>query len=453
MSVGERDFEALRAQGDHLVVTEVDEGWDLARQAFNLTLDQRPVCVARPASVEDIVATVNFAREAGLRVAPQLSGHNAGPLESMENTILLKTDAFTQVTVDPEGRSARVEAGVKWADVIDAADPHGLSALSGSSRDVGVVGYHLGGGLSFLSRKHGLANNSVTAIELVTAAGEVLRVSADNEPDLFWALRGGGGNFGIVTALEFDLFETPEIYAGTLFFPIERAAEVLHAWREWTTEVPDELTSVGRLLRVPPLPDVPEPLRGREFVTVGVVYLGEEQAGAALLEPIRALGPEIDTVAMVPPAALGTFAMDPEDPMPYAATHTIAERLTEDVIDQLVEAAGEGSGSMLVVVEMRHIGGAIAESAPGGGALDRLPGEFMVFSVAALMAPEMAAPVAAQLAELRRIFEPHQAGLYANFVEERVELSDLHSDQTCARLREVRQAWDPDGMFLASHQV
>jgi FAD/FMN-containing dehydrogenase len=154
---------------------------------------------------------------------------------------------------------------VIWIEVVEAAAEHGLAALAGSSPDVGVVGYTLGGGLSWLVRKYGLAANKVTAVELVTADGRLVRADRDNEPDLFWALRGGGGSFGVVTALEFRLYPLTEVYAGVMFWPVERAAEVLNAWREWTATVPDEMTSVGRILQLPPLPDVPEPLRGRSF--------------------------------------------------------------------------------------------------------------------------------------------------------------------------------------------
>jgi FAD/FMN-containing dehydrogenase len=447
------DLEPLRSRGEHLVITAADAAWDDARRAFNLTVDQRPAFVARPDSVEDIVAVVAFAREHGLRVAPQRTGHNAAPIESLADTILLRTDRLTGVDIYPEARSARVEAGAEWGQVSDAADPHGLAGLAGSARNVGVVGYHLGGGLSFIGRKHGLATNAVTAIELVTAGGRILRVTADNEPDLFWALRGGGGSFGVVTALEFELFETPEIYAGTLFFPYERSAEVLHAWREWTGGMPDELTSVGRMLQVPDLPEIPDPLRGRSFATVGVVFLGGEAAGAALVEPIRALGAEIDTLATVPPAALGYLAMDPEEPVPYASEHLLTEALPPEAIDALVAAVGPGTGSTLAAVELRHTGAALGRSRPEHGALDTLPGEFLLFAVAPLMAPEMAAPAREQLDRMRTALAPYAAGRYLNFTEAKVAPEAFHTPAAFERLTKLKAAWDPDGLFLANHEI
>ena len=240
------------------VIGPGEEGWDAARQAFNTTIDQHPALIATPLDVDDIAAVVRYAADAGLQIAPQRTGHNAAPLGDLGDSILLKTDQLQGVKIDAENRTARVRSGAKWEKVVPRASDLGLAALHGSTPDVSVAGYSLGGGLGWYGRKHGLAANSVTAIELVTADGELRRVDAQNEPELFWALRGGGGNFGVVTALEFDLYPVSEVYAGVLFFPYERSSEVLHAWREWTATVPDEVTSVGRMLQFPPIPDLPD---------------------------------------------------------------------------------------------------------------------------------------------------------------------------------------------------
>src|SRR5262245_45931990 len=203
--------------------------WDEARLAWHLAVDQRPVAVAIPENLHDVIEIVHWAREAGFSIAPQGTGHNAPPLGDLAGTVLLKTHRLRGVTVDPVTRTARVEAGTTWIEVVEAAAEHGLAGLAGSSSDVGVVGYILGGGLSWLARKHGIGANHVGAIELVTGDGVFRRVDRENDPDLFWALRGGGGAFGVVTAIELDLFPLTEVYAGHLFFPVERAAEVLRA--------------------------------------------------------------------------------------------------------------------------------------------------------------------------------------------------------------------------------
>src|SRR5215470_7299069 len=207
-----------------------DDGFNEARQAWNLAVDQRPAAVVFPESAAEVAAAIRYAADRGLRVAAQSTGHNAGPLGVLDDTVLLRTGRMRGIQINPRTRTARAEAGVVWLDVVQAAAQHGLAALAGSSPDVGVTGYTLGGGLSFLGRKYGLAAINVLAAEVVLADGRLVRADAEHETDLFWALRGGGGSFGVVTALEFRLFPHNQAYAGALWYPIERAAEVLHAW-------------------------------------------------------------------------------------------------------------------------------------------------------------------------------------------------------------------------------
>ena len=255
-----------------------DADWDEARTAWNLAVDQQPAAVVVAESAADVAHTVRAARVEGLRVAPQGTGHAAAAIGDLTGTILLRTTRMRGVDVDPQDRRARVEAGVIWQEVTDAAAEHGLAALAGSSHDVGVFGYSLGGGLSWLARKHGLAANTILAAEIVDANGAIRRIDADSDPELFWAIRGGGGSFAIVTAIELRLFPIEEVVAGVLFFPLERASEVLNAWLEWTTEAPEDVTSCGRIMRFPPFPEVPEPLRGKAFALVEAVFAGEPAA-------------------------------------------------------------------------------------------------------------------------------------------------------------------------------
>ena len=297
-----RDTLRTAASSDVLVFP-TDAGWDDARRAWNLAVDQRPAVVALPRSVDDVVDAVDYARTLGLRIAVQGTGHGA-PRTPLDGTMLVNTSRMTGVEVDPKGRTARVAAGTIWADVVDAAVPHGLTALHGSAHDVGVVGYSLGGGIGWLARKHGLSSSSVLSAQVVTAEGEVLRADRETNADLFWALRGGGGSFGIVTEVEIALFPVAEAYAGWLVWPMERAPEVLGAWAEWTKDAPEEVTSLGRMLQIPPIPEMPEPLRGRQVVVVEAAFLGTEEEGRELLRPLRDLEPELDTFATVPAAAL-----------------------------------------------------------------------------------------------------------------------------------------------------
>ena len=387
-------------------------------------------------------------------VAPQRTGHNAAPLDWSRPTMLLRTDAMQDVEIDAANRRARVQGGTRWLDLVDDASDLGLAALHGSARDIGIVGYSLGGGQGWLGRKHGLQANSVTAIELVTADGELVRADRDNEPELFWALRGGGaGNFGVVTALEFDLYPLQELYAGSLFFGFERGDEVVHAWREWTAGLPEEVTSVVKLLQLPDIPEIPEPLRGNSFAVIGAAVLGDQELGGELLEPLRQLGPQMDTFAMMPPKGLSWLAMDPEDPLPYKSSSQLLAELPASGVDELIAVAGARSGSPLAAVELRHLGGALARPAPDHGALGTIDGEYMMFAVGAIFAPEHLSVVEATLDRVATVLAPWKSSHYPSFVEQGFDLSSAFDGESWRRLCAVRAAVDPEGMFMANHQI
>ena len=449
------DVTALRAKLQGSVVTPTDAGWDEARQAWNLAVDQRPELVVLAETAVDVAATVAFAVDNGLRVAPQGTGHNASALGSLDGTVLLKTSRMQGVSIDPETQTARVEAGALWLDVVEAAAEHGLAGLAGSSPDVGVVGYTLGGGFSFLGRKHGLAANAVTAVELVTADGRIVRATRDEEPDLFWAVRGGGGAFGVVTALEFRLFPVEQVYAGILWFPFERAGEVLHAWRNYVAAgVPDELTTVGRLLQFPPIPEIPEPVRGKSFVVVQAIYVGDEAEGAKLIEPLRALGPVMDTMAMISTEQLSHLHMDPEHPVPGAGDGDLLAELTPEAIDAVVAAAGPGSGSSLLTVELRQLGGEMARHAPEHGAVSAFDAQFALFAAGIAPTPELGAKVHADTATLLAAVEPWTARrTYMNFIERRVDARRFVPEQAYHRLRRIKAAVDPHDVIRSNHPI
>jgi FAD/FMN-containing dehydrogenase len=449
------DLAELRAQIAGSVVAPGDPEWDEARLAWNLAVDQRPELVVLAERAEDVVATVRYARAEGLQVAPQGTGHNAGALGDLAGTILLKTERMRGVEVDPAARTARVEAGTIWIEVVQAAAPHGLATLAGSSPDVGVVGYTLGGGLSWLGRKHGLSANNVSAVELVTAQGELVRATRDEHADLFWAVRGGGGALGVVTALELDLFPLETVYAGILWFPFERASEVLHAWRAYVAEgVPETLTTVGRLLQFPPIPEIPEPVRGKSFVVVQAIYLGDEAAGRPLLAPLRALGPVMDTVETIPVEALSHLHMDPEHPVPGAGDGDLLAELTPEAIDAFVAAVGPGSGSGLLTVELRHLGGALARPRPEHGAIAAFDAEFALFAAGIAPTPELHAKAEADLERLLAAMQPWVARqTYMNFVERREDARRFVSEQAYRRLLRIKAAVDPRNLIRSNHPL
>jgi FAD/FMN-containing dehydrogenase len=448
------DLDVLRSTFTGELHAPGDAGWDDARSAWNLLVDQQPALVAAPRTAEDIVAVVAFARENGLRVAPQGTGHNAQARTGIEDSILLRTHLMRGVEIDAGRRRARVEAGALCGDVTAPASELGLAALGGSSPDVGLVGYCMGGGIGWLARAFGLCCNSVISFEVVTADGRRLRCDHEENPELFWALRGGTGSAAIVTAMELQLFAVPELYAGAMLWPWERASEVLHAWREWTLDAPESVTTSARILQVPPLPDIPEVVRGRQFVVIDGAVLGSAVYAEEVLAPLRALEPEIDMFAMAPPAALSHLHMDPEQPVPGMGDHALLEELPAAAIDELVKVAGHESGSPLLAVELRHVGGALSRIPAGAGARGRLEAAYVLFAVGTPMTPEMGLAIPPRLAQVKAALGPwHAQGAYLNFAEEPTDTSTVFGPEAFAALQTVKAAYDPTDLIHANHPI
>jgi FAD/FMN-containing dehydrogenase len=447
------DFSGLAIAGR--IATPNDADWDQARAAWNLAADQQPSAVAVVEDANDVATVVRFAAANDLKVTAQGSGHGALSLRSLEGTILVKAERMRGVEVDAERQMARVEAGVLSLELAEAAAAEGMSSLPGSSPDVCVTGFTLGGGLSWLGRRYGFACNRLRAVELVTADGEARTVDAENEPDLFWALRGGGGDYGVVTALHTNLVPLADVYAGALLFPAEFGAKGVRAYREWAGGVSEDVTSIVRFLRPPDIPDVPEFLRGKALLTIDAACLGDQAAGEATIAPLREIGePILDTFGQVPPPALCRIHMDPEQPVPGLGHHRVLRDLPDEAIDAFVASAGPESGSPLLLTELRQLGGALGRPDPDGGALSHLDAKWVMFGVGMAMNEEMGQAVEAGLDRVDAAMEPWAAdGGYFNFADRSCDTDAILPPKVCARLAEVKRAWDPDGLFIANHTV
>lgn len=437
------------------IIQPLHGAYDAARRAWNLAADQRPAGIAIATTADQVREAVLFARAHGLRVVPQSTGHLAAALPDIGDALLVRTALHDDVEIDPVARRARVKAGALWEEVVEAAAEHGLAAMHGSSPDVGVVGYSLGGGLSFYAREHGLAANHVTAIELVTAEGELVHADVSQNADLFWALRGGGGNFGVVTAIEFDLLPIRDVYAGALFWPLGHAREVLRTWTRWTRTAPDEITTSLRVLRLPDMPDVPEPLREVPVITVDGAFSGDAATGERLIAPLREAAPTmIDTWATVPAAGILRMHGDPEDPTPALADHALLDELDDAALDAFLAQTDEASGSPLLIAELRQLGGALAEPPLGAGSRGHLDGRFALFAVGVPMTPEVGEAVETALVALVEAMRPWANDrVYMNFAERGGEAEPGFTPEGYARLAEIRAAWDPDEVFVASHRI
>jgi hypothetical protein len=445
------DFSGLSIRGR--VATSSDSDWDEARQAWNLAADQQPEAVALVESADDVSKVMGFAAANGLMVTAQSTGHGAIALGSLEDTVLIKTERMNDVVI--EGERARVEAGAYAEHVAEAASKQGMCSMPGTSPNVGIAGFTLGGGLSWLGRKYGWACNRVAAIELVTADGEPRTVDAVSDPDLFWALRGGGGGYAIVTALHVELLPISEAYAGAMLFPPELTREALRAYRDWCTQVPEEVGSQIRMLNLPPIPDIPEEIRGKRWFAVTVVSIGSEEEGKERVEPLLEIGePVMSTLAQMPATGLTRIAMDPEPPVPGLGHHRVIKELPNEAIDAFYETAGPESDSPLLLAELRHLGGALARPDEKGGALNKLDGEFVMLGIGMLMDPALKDPIEGQLDRLSDALDPWAAeGGYYNYAERACDVDAILPAETCQRLAHVKRSWDPENLIRANHSV
>jgi FAD/FMN-containing dehydrogenase len=305
--------EQLQAAIAGEVIFPGSERYAMARQAWNLTVDQHPALIVQAACVEDIAAAVRYARQAELSVAVQATGH--GVRRPADGALLILTGQMNAVEVDPVSETAWIECGAQWKVVLAATQPYGLAPLLGSSPEVGAVGYTLGGGMGWLARKYGMAVDSVRYFDVVTPDGELVRASQSENPELFWALRGGGGGFGIVVGMEIELYPVVTVYGGNLIYPIHLAGEVLRRFRTWVAELPEAMTASVVLMNFPPIPQVPEPVRGQSVVMVRGCYAGDLAAGEALVDAWRTWRPPlIDDFKAMPFSEVARISSDPSGP-------------------------------------------------------------------------------------------------------------------------------------------
>jgi hypothetical protein len=452
MTVAPADLVELQQSG--AVYFPADPRYESACAPWNSAVAQRPVAVAVPRTVEEVCAVVRAAVASGLRVAPQSTGHAAAALavDALDGTLLLRLHELTGVRVDLVARSARIVGGTLWADVLAETAPFGLTALHGSAGDVSAVGFLLGGGLSFYGRAHGLGASTVRAVEIVTAEGQVLRASATEHADLFWAVRGGGGSFGVVVAVEIDLLPMADVVAGMLLWDMAAAPSVVAGWADWTATLPEAVTTSLRLMRFAPLPELPDFLRGRELVIIDGAVLGDDDTAARLLAPLRALEPEIDTFARVPCAAVLQMHMDPPGPTPTVTDHALLSSLPAESVQSLLAMAGPGVSTPLMIAELRHLGGALAREIDA--ALPAVAAEYLLFCLAVADTPESAAAGVSAASALVAAMSPYATGgVFPNFDDSPSDGARATTPQAWSRLREIRAAHDPMGVWVAAHAV
>ena len=443
----------LRAQVAGPVFAAEDEGMGRETSAFNLAAVHRPALAVGATSTSDVAAAVRFAAGHALPLAVQSTGH--GAVAGVGEGVMVSTRRMSRVWVDPVTATARAEAGATLGRVLEAAAPHGLAPLNGSSTGVGLGGYVLGGGLPLLGRTFGFAADHVRSFEIVTADGRVRQAGPDTEPDLYWAVRGAGAGFGVVTWLEIELVPVSTIFGGALFYPGEAIGDVLHAFREWTPALPDAMTASIAVLRLPDSADVPPPIAGKLSVNLRVAFAGEASEGARLLAPMRRAAPVlIDSAGERPYRGCDEIYHDPVDPIPLWHRGALLRELPAEAVDRLVEVAGRPQPSPLMLVEMRHLGGALGRPPAIPNAVTARDGAYSLM-VAGVSSPGDGGVAEAGTRVLEALRPWCTGGAVLNLAGELGpdELAAAWPPEVYARLKSLKRAVDPDNMLRFGNVV
>lgn len=434
-----------------------DEGYDEAVAGFNTTVTRQPEAVVLARNARDVQKAVQHAGRHDLPVCVMATGHQASV--SFDGGILVSTATMDRIRVDRRASSVRVGPGAQWGPVAEATARHGLAGLAGSSVSVGAVGYTLGGGLSpTFGRLHGYAADHVSRLEIVTADGELRVATPEREPDLFWAARGGKGNFGIVTSLDFGLFDVQTLYAGALMYPAEAAAEVLPAWRDWAAAAPETVTTSAAFVQIPPDAPLPDPLPGQLVVSVRVSFVGDEAEGARLVAPLRAAGPVLlDTVEEMPFTDWDLIHSDPEGPIPAYERTSLLGELPDEALQTMIDLAGAGSESPMALVEVRQLGGALEREPEVPSAVGHRDAAFTFFAIG-LAPPEQVEEVRAYAALLVDAMEPWSTGgAYVNFLSsdeaDPADVRRAYAPDVYERLVSVKSDVDSRNMFRLTHNI
>ncbi|WP_040866053.1 FAD-binding oxidoreductase [Nocardia exalbida] len=425
-----------------------DGGYDAEIAGFQTAYTHRPGLIVGAVHAEDVRAAVEYAARRELPIAVQATGH--GLSVATDGGVLISTRRMTGIRIDPARRTARVGAGVRAGALVDAAAEHGLAPLNGSSPSVGVVGYLLGGGVGLLARQFGYAAEHVRTIELVTADGRVRTLTPDDE--LFGAVLGSGGNFGVVTALEVGLVPVTTVYGGQLVFDTPLVERALEAWRRWTATVPEELTSTVSMLAFPDIPQVPAPMRGRYVASIRIAYSGLAEEGERLVAPLRAVGERLkDDLRAMPYTESHTIHSDPDQPHAYAATNALLGEFTEETAAALLEVSGPESGAG-AVVDVRHLGGALARAGDAGIAVDHREAAYIVRIITG---PEGAAARGG----IRAALTPWTQGHSLNFLygagadADEAQTRAGYRPDTYARLAALKARHDPRNLFRFNRNI
>jgi FAD/FMN-containing dehydrogenase len=432
-----------------------DAGYDDERAVWNLNHALVPAVIVVPESAADVQAAVAFAARQHRPILVKTTGHQM--VGQAHGAVVIATRRINDVAIDAVRRTARVGAGAIWSEVVKQAAAAGLAPLNGANPTVGVAGYTLGGGLCpTLGRSHGYAADHVRSLDVVTADGHLRHIDAESEPDLFWALRGGKGNFGVVTALEFDLFPVRRLYGGGLYFPGERTADVLRAWTAWHPGTPEIMVTSLAVMRMPAVPEVPAFLRGKFLVAVRIAYNGTTADGERLIEPLRRVAPAVlDTVADMPYAENASIHNEPIDPVPYYERGVMLREFPAQAQDKLIELVGPEAETELVLAELRALGGAWDRepAVPNAVATRGLPYSLLGVAVGPLSQEQQLKRSVAELLDGMEPWQGDRRNVNNLAPDEAADAAAIYGPERYERLASIKKTYDPANMFRLNHNV
>jgi FAD/FMN-containing dehydrogenase len=448
------ELERLRPLLDGELITADHAGFDAARKLVSISVDRRPLAMVRAASARDVAAAVRFAVDNSLSLSVRSGGHSLAHHSVIDNALVVDLSAMKRVAVDPEQRIAYVQAGATSGDLAGPAHAHGLALSTGDTHSVGMGGLTTGGGIGFMVRKQGLAIDNLLAAQVVTAAGEIVRASADENPDLFWAIRGGGGNFGIVTEFTYRLSPVGQIYGGELLLPATR--EVLRGYLDYAVAAPDELTTIANLMHAPPAPHVPPERVGEEVLSILVCWTGTMADGERAVAPLRALAtPVADAVGPLPYPEIYRFTAHQAEPHGASIRMMFADALSDATLDAALAALRTAS-SPFSIIQFRGLGGAMARVADDATAFAHRGRRYFVAPIAIWLDPaEEAARHTAWTMALWERMRPEGAGVYVNFLENEGagRVREAYPGATLARLAAIKARYDPQNLFCFNQNI
>jgi FAD/FMN-containing dehydrogenase len=457
IALDEAALEVLEGSLRGQLVRPGDATYDEQRRVWNGSIDRSPALIARCAGVADVIAAVTFARRTGLPVAVRGGGHSFPGLSVWDGAVLIDLGPMKGIRVDPDARTARVQAGVLWGELDHETQAFGLATTGGIVTHTGVAGLTLGGGIGWLQRKLGLTIDQLLGVDLVTAEGELMRASESENPDLFWGVCGGGGNFGIVTEFEFRLHPVgPTVVAGPVFWPMEESPKVLRFYRDWIAEGPDELMTLVMHRKAPPLPFVPAQLHGKHIVGVAACYAGPIEEGEKVVRPLKEFGsPAVD--ACVPKPYVAHQAMlDPSFPHHwwyYVRSCDVAE-LTDEVIDITVEHSLQIQ-SPVTSFPIWQMGGAVSHVGDDDTAFNGRQAGHTFNILGATTGAEGFDEEREWAKRFWSALEPHHTSVYVNFLMEEGEerVREAYGSEKYDRLKALKRKYDPDNFFRINQNI